>query len=109
MAGKRANGEGSIYQQNDGRWVSAITLLSSERKRYYGRTRHEVHDRLTKALKVRQDGLPIALDDRLTVGQYLDHWLEKAKAELRSSTYRGYEAKVRQHIKPGLGRVRVAD
>ena len=25
MAGKRANGEGSIYQQADGRWVAALT------------------------------------------------------------------------------------
>jgi integrase len=50
MAGKRANGEGSIYQQSDHRWVGAITLPSGERKRYYGKTRHDVHDRLTQAL-----------------------------------------------------------
>ena len=59
-------------------------------------------------LKAHQDGLPLP-DEKITVGKYLDGWLEKiAKPRLRESTYTSYEHIIRRHIKPGLGRIKLA-
>lgn len=39
--GKRANGEGSIYQRKDGYWVAALTLGSGKRTYAYCRSQAE--------------------------------------------------------------------
>ena len=55
-----------------------------------------------------RDGLAVP-DDRLTVAQHLDEWLhEHAAKRIRSSTLRSYETKVRPHIAPAIGRIRLA-
>lgn len=44
--GKRANGEGTIYQRKDGRWVAQITYVANDgqkkRKTFYGTQQQEV-------------------------------------------------------------------
>ena len=107
---KRANGEGSIYQRKDGRWVGSAILLSPGgqrlRRSVYGRTRKEVHQQLTALLRADQLGLPTP--DQRTVAVYLEHWLTHvAKHKVRASTYRSYETYVRVHLIPGLGQRRL--
>ena len=80
--GKRGNGEGSIYQAADGRWVAAITLEGGKRKVRYAKTRKAAADKLAAALKDRRDGVPVT-DDRITVKAYLERWLLSAKPTLR--------------------------
>lgn len=109
---KRANSEGSIYQRSDGRWVGSISLGfrngKSLRKSYYGKTRKEVHDKLTRALRDHQQGLPVATDERQTLGQYLTYWLnEVVKSSVSPKTYRSYEQVVRVHLMPELGKVQL--
>jgi integrase len=109
---KRANSEGSIYQRSDGRWVGSISLGFRNgkplRKSYYGKTRKEVHDKLTRALRDHQQGLPVATDERQTLGQYLTYWLnEVVKSSVSAKTYRSYEQVVRVHLMPELGKVQL--
>lgn len=46
LMGKRANGEGTIYQRKDGRWVAQITYVANDgqkkRKTFYGTQQQEV-------------------------------------------------------------------
>ncbi len=108
MAGKeRGNGEGSIYQRQDGKWVAAVSLPRGRRKVIYGRTRAEVAEKLPSVLKARQDGLPM-LTERQTTAQYLADWLESARPSVRPGTWETYESYVRVHIAPALGRVPLA-
>lgn len=100
----RGHGEGSIRKRQDGRWEATISLEGRRRKSFYARTRQEVQQKLNTALKAHQDGLNVATNDRLTVGQYLGQWLSKSEASLRPATHRGYESKIRVHIAPELGR-----
>ncbi|HLF78070.1 MAG TPA: hypothetical protein VJB57_11345 [Dehalococcoidia bacterium] len=65
----RANGEGAIYKRPDGRWTARLTLLNGRRKDFYGRTREEVNNKLTRALVDQQKGLPI-VSERQTVAQF---------------------------------------
>ncbi len=112
MAKRRGANDGSIYQRPDGRWVATVEtgyVDGKRRRKYlYGNTRQEVQKKLRKAQTDIEQGLPLP-DDRLTVGAFLDAWLEQAVLpKVRASTYRSYEELVRLHIKSELGQIRLA-
>jgi integrase len=85
----------------------------------YGKTRQEVARKLTTALQRKEQGLPF-VRDRLTVGAWLDHWMEEnikprydadtgAQTGGREpTTWASYEILVRRHIKPYLGKISLA-
>lgn len=90
-----------------GLWCAAVTwdtTIGRRRKWLYGKTRKEVADKLTVALRARQQGLPQA-DDRRSVGAYLAEWLESTKGSVRPRTWERYEQYVRVHATPVIGRV----
>lgn len=102
---RRGNGEGSIYQRKeDGKWVASVTLDNGKRKVFYGKTRKEVKDKLTKALHDQQQGTLIA-SGPLTVEQFLTDWLENThKRLIRPRTYERYREAVYLHLIPSLGK-----
>ena len=109
---KRGNGEGSIYKRSDGRWAAVADLGwqdgKRKRKTFYGRTQREVQERLAAGLRSHRQGVPLT-SDRLTVGQYLDSWLEEtAKPTIRPRTFQSYLEIVRLHLNSGLGRISLA-
>lgn len=104
---KRGQNEGSIFQRQDGRWCATVNLgwVNGKRlrKSYYGATRKEVQDELSKTLADIQKGLPV-VSAKQTLGKHLSWWLEEVvKRKNRPSTYRSYEQLVRLHIEPALG------
>lgn len=108
---KRGQNEGSIHKREDGRWVATVNLgfVNGKRKRksFYGKTRAEVAEQLTKALSDRDRGLPIATE-RQTVEQFLTAWLENTvKPKNAPRTSESYHAMCRLHIIPDLGRVQL--
>ncbi len=48
------------------------------------------------------------VNDRLTVGRYLDEWLA-AKGDIRPSTLRSYAQHINKYLRPGLGHLRLAE
>lgn len=109
---KRGANEGSIYKMSDGRWRAAVSLGWKDgrrvRKVFSAKTRREVPDKLTIALRSRQLGLPVP-GERQTVANFLSDWLrECAKPRVRPKTYGSYSWIVNHHLTPGLGRVRLA-
>jgi len=111
--GRRAHGEGSIYQRADGRWCATVDLgwINGRRRRksVYGRTQAAVRARLV-ALRAQTDaGLP-APDDRLTVKALLDIWLDHVQDTAASpNTVAQHQWVVTKHLTPGLGHHRVTD
>jgi integrase len=105
---RRGSGEGSIYEiKATGRWCAAVTLqtpLGRRRKWLYGKTRREVQDKLTVALRTTQLGLPQS-DDRTTVGAYLTEWLATTAATIRPRTFVRYSEYVRIHAIPIVGHI----
>ncbi len=101
---RRGHGEGSIYQRKDGRWVASITLENRKRKELYGKTRKEVQEKLKVALRELQQGT-LMTGPQQTVGEYLYEWLKMHKQVVRPRTYERYEAIVRLHLVPSLGRL----
>jgi integrase len=105
---RRGNSEGSICQRKDGRWVARIhdgyCDGTRRRKSIYGATRKEVQEKLTRALRAQQLGLPME-SDRLTVGAWLDQWLKMQKPPAtKPKTYTAYEYHVRMHLIPAFGK-----
>ena len=102
MPKRRANHEGTIYKRQDGRWVASLTLPGGKRKSFYGRTRQEVAQKLTVGLKARLDGVPLP-SERLTVGRYLQEWVQTTKVRVRFTTWQRYEQLLRRYAIPQLG------
>ncbi len=106
--GRRANGEGTIYQRADGRYEAAVMLPTSsgKRKRFrvYGKTRQEAHSKLTRIVEEVRRGV-IPPDQPWKVSEYLDFWLEREKR--RPLTRKRHETITRLYIRPGLGRHRL--
>src|SRR5215212_446544 len=109
MAGKqRGHNEGTITQRKDGRWEARASLVNGKRKCFYGKTRKEVADKLTSALRDQQQGLP-AVDERYTVEQLLLRWLEDVqRPRVEPSTFAREETVIRRHLLPALGKHRIA-
>jgi integrase len=107
-SGRRGNQEGSITQLSDGRWQARLTLEGGKRKAYYGKTRGEVQQKLTAALRDRDRGLPMAVDERQTLTQYVANWLATVKPTVRPRTWKRYAELMNQHVVPVLGRTPVA-
>ena len=114
---KRGNNEGSIYRMADGRWRSAIWLgwksntagkTVPNRKIFTGRTRKEVQDKLTAALRDQQLGVPV-IQEKQTTGQFLRWWFEQvARQTVRPKTLKFYDFVLNRHLLPGLGYIPLA-
>lgn len=59
---------------------------------------------LAKLRKARDEGRDITT---LTVEAFLTDWLARRKLDTRTNTYRGYESKVRVHLIPRVGGIRL--
>ena len=109
---KRANGQGSVYQRQDGRWVGAAFILGSDgtyrRVPVYGSSADEVDAKLT-ALKARSNlGLP-AESSGWVVKTYVEYWLTHvAKPKLRPTTLARYRSLLYSYVVPTIGKKRLS-
>lgn len=97
----RGKGEGTLWQRKDGLWAGCIQV---ERKRHtvYGKTRTQAANKL-KELRKQLEAGAVLEGGALKVGEFLDKWLESAKASLAYKTRENYEQVVRDHLKPAIG------
>ena len=108
MAKRRANGEGSIRKKQNGLWEGRIVVGHKENGlplyRYvYGKTQKELLDKLHRSRELYQ-GADLTEDSRMTLGEWLDRWLETYVAgTVRKSTQNGYRNYCNNYIKPALG------
>jgi integrase len=106
MGGKRANGEGSIYQRSDGRWCSAIVAddpVTGARHRtvLYGKTRTEVRHKLKAATERADVGGPVR-DAKASVAAWLAQWRETtlAASNRKETTQELYKSLSMNHLEP---------
>jgi integrase len=110
--GRRAHGEGSIYEHRPGVWAAVVDLgwIDGKRKRKYVYAKSESEavrkrDELRRQLQL---GVDLAAPPR-TVAAWLDEWLRDVKSHdgTRESTLGRYRQVVRTHLAPGLGRIKL--
>lgn len=106
---KRENGVGTVNQQKNGnyRWRATIGLTVHGvpiRKSGTEPTRKEAMDAMRAVIdKASRGQMPIP--DRITVGDYLDQWLEQKKQTLAPKSVSNYGGIIKRQIKPVLGRI----
>jgi integrase len=109
---RRANGDGSLTQLPDGRYMARLDLGwkdgKRQRKAVFGRTKAEALKKLAKVRADNDQGLPVVMNERATVAQFLDRWyVDAAKPSVRPKTATRYEQLIRLHIVPAIGRIQL--
>ena len=82
------------------------TPEGTKTKYIYSKSRKEAADKLTKVMAERDSGLVYDCGS-LTVGQYLDKWLDAVEGTVRERTWKRSEEIVRIHLVPTLGKSRL--
>lgn len=109
---ERGNGEGSVYQRPDGRWVAMITTGINpatgkpKRKAFYGKTRPEVVKKMNEALVDLEKGTYIE-PATITVEKWMTDWLEGRKPHIAFNTWSAYDTMIQVHILPTLGKIKL--
>lgn len=107
MSRKNANGQGTIRKRNDGLWEARYTSgKDGKQKSLYARTQKEVRQKLTAVANDIDHGISVD-PSRITVGEWLDTWLDEFSTGIRSTTRAWYRYVCEKHIKPTLGNVRL--
>ncbi|MBA3388680.1 MAG: site-specific integrase, partial [Rubrobacter sp.] len=83
------------------------TLDGAKRRCVYAKTRAETRVRLTEAVANRDKGLVFDAGN-LSVGGYLDRWLEAIRGTVGERTWERHESIVRLHVKPAIGGTKLA-
>ena len=115
MPKRRANGEGNIRKRKDGRWEGRYTVGHDPEtgkaiiKNVLGKTQAEVKEKLKKAIE-ENVGIDYGRAKTYTVGSWLEVWMENyAKIKLRPSTFKTSQGFLKNHIKPQIGSIPLAD
>ena len=115
MGKRRKKGTGSIANLPDGRKLAGIWLPDELGEKRHFQKRHDTEEEAERWLlalryEAEQKQIPSEARERLTLGAYLDTWLQNTvKGTVSRHTQRDYEDKVRLHIKPNLGHIRLGD
>jgi integrase len=107
----RGHNEGSIFwRKSDRHKVAQVTMPDRSRPTLACPHKHRPSDRdcpeakanLAELLRLRDHGAPPG-GHTLTLGRYLQRWLEHARTRVAPATYRKHESIIRVHITPALG------
>ena len=108
MAKRRPSGDGMVRKRDDGRWEGRIVVGHKKNgdpifHHDYANTQKELTDKLHQSIERYQD-VELTEDSRMTLGEWLDIWLEEYKeGTIRPSTMKSYRQFVDCYIKPQLG------
>ena len=107
----RSYGHGSVYQQSsDGRWIAAYSdPLTGKRVRRSAKSAAEAR-KILREMSLRADaGEPVA-DSTTRLEAFAREWITtRAPRNLQPSTINEYESRLRKHIVPALGHLRLGD
>ena len=107
MAKRRPSGDGMVRKRDDGRWEGRIVVGHKENGdpifRYvYADTQKELTAKLRRQIGAYQ-GADLTERSGMTLGEWLDQWLEDIAGTIRPTTLARYRGAVTNHIKPQIG------
>ena len=111
---KGVKGGGTIRQRPDGRWEARYTLGIDPgtgkqiQKSVYGKTQKEVRQKLT-AITAEIDNGTYIPQDKTTLEQWLNIWLDEYMGDKKYGTIRNYKIACKYHIIPYMGKSRLSD
>jgi integrase len=107
---KRSNGEGSVTQRADGRWMVRVTdPTTGKRRAAYFRTEGEAR-RAVARMMVKAERGEVVLAKGATLRTWVAEWLpERAGRRRRESTVAAYAYRLRTYVLPEVGGVRLRE
>lgn len=107
---RRAHGEGTITQRQDGTWMGQISIGYDDhgkrkRKTVYGKTQKEVRSKVDEVKQQIASGT--FSDSKLTVHSYLEHWLKEKERQVKPRTIELYRDWTKRHIVPRVGKTQL--
>jgi integrase len=93
--GRRARGEGALYQRKNGLWV-AESLAGGNKKYLYARTKKAAYEK-KKEYEQKIDQ-PVPVIREVEIEEFLADWLYSVKGTVKDRTYERYEQTVRLHL-----------
>lgn len=79
---------------------------SIKREYFRGTDRKDIATKLARAIAERDSGLVYDAEN-MTVGEYLDRWLDAIRGSLRERTWQRHEEITRIHLKPNIGKIKL--
>ena len=110
---RRADGESTIYRDNGGRWHGYVSMGQTDngrrdRRHVSGQRRKDVVAKVRELERKRDAGMPSTPGRQVTVGGWLEHWLDNVAAQrVRPSTLMRYRQLVRLQLSPKVGHQRL--
>jgi integrase len=108
---RRPKGDGSVYQDAQGRWRGCVKVASPsggrERKYFSGKNKKEVAAKVRAATSRTERHLPLP-DDRMKVGQLIEQYIAKGLRP-KSRKTRNDHAGVLRHAAGRIGGLRLAE
>ena len=107
MAKRRPSGDGMVRKRDDGRWEGRIVVGHKENGDsiflyVYADNQKELTAKLRQNIDAYQ-GIDLTEQSRMTLGEWLDQWLEQMAVTLRPGTLEHYRRDMENHVKPHLG------
>lgn len=105
----------TLYRGADGHWHARVTMGrrpdgSTERKHVQRRSKAELRDAVRDLERRRDAGTYVWTRDDVTLGQWLEHWLESVlPMTARWKTLSTYRSQLRVHVIPALGPWRLSE
>lgn len=104
---KRANGEGSLTQRSDGKWLAQVTIGirpdgKFERKSKTFQRKKDANEWMLGFAHKVSCGEVTAVSS-ISFAEYAEHWLEYKKESVSPKTWMGYEGDTKNHIVPYFG------
>ena len=107
---RNANGSGSIYKREDGRWEGKYSIPAADgsgkyvRKSVYGKTQDEVRKKITEITAEIDDGTYVN-PSQYKLSGWIDNWLEVyVKHSVMDFTYDSYSNICHKYIIPAIGK-----
>jgi integrase len=105
----RADGEGSIFQRRDGKWVAQVQFVGADGRRKIRTrvtsTQGHARRQLTE-MKGDQDAHRLVVSGKATVRNWLHLWLDEFIRPNRAPrTYRSYYDVLKQHLSERIGKL----
>ena len=82
MATRRGNQEGSLTHRKDGRWMARLSH-DGRRITVYGHTKEEARHKLRALQRKQDEHLPLTTS-QMPLKDYLAHWLESIRHQVRT-------------------------
>lgn len=109
---KKANNEGSIYKDKQGRWRGVVTIHcsngESKRKYFYGKTKKEITEKVNNLLAEINNNTYTA-PCNITLYEWFNTWLDTyCRDKLKPTSIVNYETYIEKHIRYSIGNIKLS-